>query len=70
MSEAATDVLCHQEALEKIDQLGTLAVLIQILRCLDYGENTIPLHLYNLRIDCCLLKFYERLIIDSFKYAI
>lgn len=42
------------------DQMGTLGVLTQILRCLDHGENTIPLHLYNLRIDCCLLKFYER----------
>ena len=42
------------------DQMGTLGVLTQILRCLDHGENTISLHLYNLRIDCCLLKFYER----------
>lgn len=52
---------CFSRAGQASDQLGTLA----LLRCLDCGENTIPLHLYNLRIDCCLLKFYEKLIIDS-----
>lgn len=25
------------------DQMGTLAILTQILRCLDHGENTVAL---------------------------